>query len=381
MRILEDRRPKKPEVVVEETRYVESDTRLMQRLLGREVGGKQNILVLNDEAHHAYRIRRRRRDDAEEDAECARTRSAPTSSRTSRRSGSTASTASTSNRRINFCVDLSATPYYLARAGEDTNRVFPWVVSDFGLTDAIESGLVKIPQLAHSDPTGEEQAAYFNIWRWIMSKLTAAERGGKRANPKPEAVLQWAEQPIRAARVRLGASCARRGRGTDEERPPVLILVCKNTKLAAVIYDWLAEGKAPAGIPPADLAALRNVDGKQLHDPRRLEGDRRDRGRGREERRVALDAPHARHRRQARLAARRPGAARLPGGLRGARAEARPAAASARAATCAASSASGCSPRAGTATRSRTSSGCARSCRSSSASRSSAAACGARATT
>src|SRR5205807_1939441 len=57
MRLLEDRRPKKPEVVVEETRYVESDARLMQRLLGREVGGKQNILVLNDEAHHAYRIR------------------------------------------------------------------------------------------------------------------------------------------------------------------------------------------------------------------------------------------------------------------------------------------------------------------------------------
>ena len=57
MRIVEDRRPAKQEVVVEETRYVESDTKLMQRLLGNEVGGKQNILVLNDEAHHAYRIR------------------------------------------------------------------------------------------------------------------------------------------------------------------------------------------------------------------------------------------------------------------------------------------------------------------------------------
>ena len=81
-------------------------------------------------------------------------------------------------RGINFCVDLSATPYYLARAEADTNRIFPWVVSDFGLTDAIESGLVKIPQLAVTDPTGEQQAAYFNIWRWIMTKLTAARRGG-----------------------------------------------------------------------------------------------------------------------------------------------------------------------------------------------------------
>ena len=144
---------RRPRSCVEETRYVESDAKLMQRLLGREVGGKQNILVLNDEAHHAYRIRQEATETAEEDAECDSTRSAPRSSRTSRRSGSTGSTGSTSNRRINFCVDLSATPYYLARAGEDTNRIFPWVVSDFGLTDAIESGLVKIPQLAHSDPT------------------------------------------------------------------------------------------------------------------------------------------------------------------------------------------------------------------------------------
>ncbi len=29
----------------------------------------------------------------------------------------------------------------------------------------------------------------------------------------------------------------------DDERPPVLILVCKNTKLATVIYEWLAEGE------------------------------------------------------------------------------------------------------------------------------------------
>jgi type III restriction enzyme len=47
-------------VFVESVKYVESDTALVNRVLGREVGGKQNILVFNDEAHHAYRIRRRR---------------------------------------------------------------------------------------------------------------------------------------------------------------------------------------------------------------------------------------------------------------------------------------------------------------------------------
>ena len=40
------------------------------------------------------------------------------------------------HRGINRCVDLSATPYYLGRVGQDANRPFPWVVSDFGLVDA-----------------------------------------------------------------------------------------------------------------------------------------------------------------------------------------------------------------------------------------------------
>ncbi len=260
MRVVEDQRPKKSRVIIEETRYVESDTKLMQRLLGREVGGKQNILVLNDEAHHAYRIRQESTETAEEDAEWL----------DEDRADDLAYESTVwidgldrvhKYRRINFCVDLSATPYYLARAGEDTNRIFPWVVSDFGLTDAIESGLVKIPQLAESDPTGEQQAAYFNIWRWIMSKLTAAERGGKRANAKPEAVLKYAEHPIRLLALawdELREEWAEEG---DDERPPVLILVCKNTRLAGVIYDWLAEGKAPAGIPPADFDELRNQAG------------------------------------------------------------------------------------------------------------------------
>jgi type III restriction enzyme len=256
-RILEDRRPKKAEVVLEEKRYVESDAKLMQRLLGREVGSKQNILVLNDEAHHAYRIRQDATDTAEEDSEW-----------TDEERADDLAYESTvwvdgldrihKNRRINFCVDLSATPYYLARAGEDTNRIFPWVVSDFGLTDSIESGLVKIPQLAHSDPSGEEQAAYFNIWRWIMSKLTTAERGGKRANAKPEAVLRYAEHPIRLLALAWEELREEWESEGDDKRPPVLILVCKNTKLAAVIYEWLAEGKAPAGIPPADISELRN---------------------------------------------------------------------------------------------------------------------------
>jgi type III restriction enzyme len=47
----------------------------------------------------------------------------------------------------------------------------------------------------------------------------------------------------------------------EDPRPPVFILVCKNTRIAKVIYDWLADDKRPVGIPPAKIEGFRNRDG------------------------------------------------------------------------------------------------------------------------
>ena len=170
----------------------ESDTALVARVLGKEVGAKGNILVLNDEAHHAYRIRRLDdTDELEEEDELAEA---------DEREATVWIEGLDKIHRvrgINLCVDLSATPFYLHRAGADPGRAFPWIVSDFGLIDAIESGLVKIPQLPVQDATGREIPAYFNVWKWIVEeKLTAGERGGRRGQVKPEAVLRWAQHPI-----------------------------------------------------------------------------------------------------------------------------------------------------------------------------------------
>ncbi|HEY7206771.1 MAG TPA: hypothetical protein VH416_00910, partial [Gaiellaceae bacterium] len=121
--------------------------------------------------------------------------------------------------------------------------------------------LVKIPQMAASDPSGEERAQWFNLWRTIMGRLTARERGGRRANPKPEAVLKHAEIAITVLgdlRDRLATEWASAG----ESRPPVFILVCKNTKLARVLYEWLADGATFDGVGPAKLPQLRNLDGE-----------------------------------------------------------------------------------------------------------------------
>jgi type III restriction enzyme len=162
-------------------------------------------------------------------------------------------------RGINFCVDLSATPYFIGRAGSATNTIFPWVVSDFGLTDAIESGLVKIPQLAVRDTTGREVPGYFNIWHWILERLTPAERGGKKSNPKPEAILKYANTPIAMLGGLWDEMRMEWAARDDENRPPVFILVCKNTRIARVIYEWLAENKPPVGIPRAPIDELRNT--------------------------------------------------------------------------------------------------------------------------
>jgi type III restriction enzyme len=260
LRIIEDERPERPQVRVEETRYVESDARWIERVLGREVGGTQNILVFNDEAHHAYRIKGAESPELEAyEALDEETVEEFAHQATIWIEGLDLIAGT---RGVNFCVDLSATPYYLARAGVETNRIFPWVVSDFGLTDAIESGLVKIPQLAVADPTGEESAAYFNIWRWIMTKLTAREKGGRKASIDAEAVLKWANTAIQMTGDDWRETLEDWDSTPDERRPPVFILVCKNTKLAKVIYDWLAEGWSSIDVPPSPFLELRNSAGE-----------------------------------------------------------------------------------------------------------------------
>jgi len=248
-----DRQEHLKRVVVESERFVESDTALVNRVLGREIGGKQNLLVFNDEAHHAYRIRSEqpetgeREDENEEDKDEEESIEEDLEEATVWVDGLD---RIHKLRGINFCVDLSATPYFLARAGPMTNRPFPWVVSDFGLTDAIESGLVKIPQFAVRDTTGSEIPGYFNIWRWILPRLTASERGGHKGTVKPEAVLKWSHTPIALLGGLWEELRKEWERRPDDPRPPVFVLVCKNTRIAKLAWEWLALDEPPPGIPP-----------------------------------------------------------------------------------------------------------------------------------
>ncbi len=144
-------------------------------------------------------------------------------------------------------------------------RAFPWIVSDFGLIDAIESGIVKIPQLPVQDTTGREIPAYFNVWKWIVEeKLTAGEKGGRRGQVKPEAVLRWAQVPIAQLAGLWQETFLDWQRDAQAGRrpsvPPVFIVVCRDTRLAKVVYEWLT-GEGAGSAPPIEY--FLNRDGRE----------------------------------------------------------------------------------------------------------------------
>ena len=215
-------------------RGVESDHAFCRRVL-KELGNKQNILVINDEAHHAYRPapipdEMREQLSPEEIQE---------------REGATVWVSGLDKinivRGINFCADFSATPFYIHGSGYPEGEPFPWIVSDFGLVDAIECGIVKIPRVPVDDDTGALIPKYFRLWEAINQALPASERQTARRRAKPESVLREAEAAL--------ATLASEWKKTFEEFqragspvPPVMIVVCDNTDLAKLVHEHIARG-------------------------------------------------------------------------------------------------------------------------------------------
>jgi type III restriction enzyme len=140
---------------------------------------------------------------------------------------------------ILFCADTSATPFYIHGSGHPEGYPFPWIVSDFGLVDAIESGIVKIPRLPVSDTTGRPEAKYFRLWNSIDDAIQPGERlPGRARKPKPEVVYREAQDALLqiAGQWVERFNFIRDGKPGQETIPPVLIIVCDNTDIAEVFY-------------------------------------------------------------------------------------------------------------------------------------------------
>ncbi len=189
-----------------------------QRILG-ELGGRGEIMVLNDEAHHAYRppvepetkLNREEKEQRE-----AATVWIQGLDRIQQACG------------IRFVVDLSATPFYLQGSGHPEGKPFEWVVSDFGLGDAIESGITKIPRIPIADSTGRPEPKYFRLWENITKKL------GKK--PKPQDIYREANDAL----ITLASQWKTQFDGSVSQIPNCMIIVCPETKVAEEFHRGIS---------------------------------------------------------------------------------------------------------------------------------------------
>ena len=200
-----------------------------QRVLG-ELYDRAPVMVLNDEAHHAYRP-------------------APTNEQLSKDAKQEREEATvwiqgldTINQAcgVRFCVDLSATPFYIQGSGHPEGTPFPWLVSDFGLVDAIESGITKIPRLPVSDTTGRPEPKFFRLWSAINDALKPADKSG--GKPKPEAVYREAEDALvtLASQWKERFEYIEQASDAQEKTPPALIIVCDNTNIAKYFFEKIS---------------------------------------------------------------------------------------------------------------------------------------------
>lgn len=252
----------------------ETPETLAQRVLG-DLYERLPIMVLNDEGHHCWRpapaveqaeapsekkSRRNAKDELtseeraelEEEADEARVWLQGLDWINNCRGKETPG--------ISFCVDLSATPFYLKNSGYPEGQPFPWLVSDFGLIDAIESGIVKIPRLPvidsseKKDEVGRPDPKYFRLWLNISRTLGPSEKHGS-GKPKAEACYREAEGALKqlAGQWLERFQYIQNASAGQERVPPVLIVVCDNVDIADYFYRKISGESESDAISPADI--------------------------------------------------------------------------------------------------------------------------------
>lgn len=266
--LAEDQDPKRSVI----RRGKESESAFAKRVL-RNLGDKKNILVINDEAHHAYRPALRELGSKQETLVPKEETEISASELKEREEEAEEATVWVNAldkinfaRGINFCLDMSATPFYIKGSGHSEGEPFPWLVSDFGLVDAIESGIVKIPRIPVDDNSGQPIPKYFRLWKEIMLKLPSSEREAPHRKAKPESVMREAE----GALATLASQWEKTFKEFREKKypvPPAMIVVCANTDLAKLMFDHISSGK----VMP-DLENTENRPNNTLHiDNKQLE--------------------------------------------------------------------------------------------------------------
>ena len=200
-------------------RSAKSDEAYVRDVLG-EMAAARNLLVINDEAHHAWRIpaESKVKGVAKADIEEA-TKWVGGLDRIHRARG------------ILTCYDFSATPFAPSGKRSSEEALFDWIVSDFGLNDAIESGLVKTPRVVVRDDAVPDAKTYKSRLYHIYNDPEVKDDLNRRAKsdePLPDLVANgyyllgydWRET-------------AKSWEDTGFKTPPVMITVANRTETAA----------------------------------------------------------------------------------------------------------------------------------------------------
>ncbi len=229
----------------------ESDEAFTRRVLG-EMGSSSGLVVINDEAHHAWRVPPKStiKGVAKEDIEEA-TQWVGGLDRIHK------------TRGILRCFDLTATPFAPTgkRSGEET--LFDWIVSDFGLNDAIEAGLVKTPRVVIRDDGVPDAKTYKSRLYHIYVDPEVKDDLSRRAEPHeklPDLVTNgyyllgkdWLE---------TAKDWKKRGFPT----PPVMITVANRTETAARIQYAFTRGKIRIE-ELKDIEKTLHIDSKVLDE-------------------------------------------------------------------------------------------------------------------
>ena len=230
---------------------LESEGQMVQRVC-RELLGRKRIVVLNDESHHCYRQR------VGADGEKLDTETKAEAKKNNAAARLWISGIEALQRVVGQRVqvyDLSATPFFLRGSGYPEGTLFPWVVSDFSLIDAIECGIVKTPRVPVQDVPGADEPMYRNLYKWIQQrsdvKLPMAGRSKQETALDPERLpsqLTGALTALYGHYAKVFAEWQDKGGPT----PPVFIVVCNNTATSKLVYDWVAGYETTVALPDGD---------------------------------------------------------------------------------------------------------------------------------
>ena len=208
----------------------------------------EHWLVINDEAHHAYRVQetseRLTREEKEEQRQATiwiqgldRIHNV---------------------RRILTCYDFSATPFI---PGGRTNEesLFSWIVSDFSLSDGIESGLVKTPRIVVRDNVVPDASTYKTK---LYHKSSAHE-------------TESLPDLVRNAYSLLAADWLETyNNWKNSGKIPVMISVANCTTTAARVEHFFRTETLNMPEELCEAERLLRIDSKKLQDESDAEGER-----------------------------------------------------------------------------------------------------------